>query len=128
MEGKGLRVNVDKTKGTQLLFGKKGSLSKLDSSGVCDERVGCNSIQRTKCQKWVHCRCSDVPWQASLLSCRNVFVCKTCLVLNCSAEDKLEFKKDVDVLEEVETFCYLGDIIISYYVASEAVSARSSGS
>ena len=86
--------------------------------------VGCNSFQRTKCQMWVHRLCSNVPRQASLLSCRNVFVWKTCLVLNCSAEDKLGFKKDEDVLEEVETFCYLGDMINCYNVASEAVSAR----
>ena len=40
MEGKGLRVNVDKTKGMQLLFGKKISVSKVDPCGVCGERVG----------------------------------------------------------------------------------------
>ena len=61
VEGKGLRVNVDKTEGIQLLFGKKSSISKVDSCGVCGERVGCNSIQCMKCQRWVHCRCSDVP-------------------------------------------------------------------
>ena len=38
VKGKGLRVNVDKTEGMQLLFGKKSSVSKLDPSGVCDER------------------------------------------------------------------------------------------
>ena len=38
VKGKGLRVNVDKTKGMQLLFGKKSSVSKLDPSGVSDER------------------------------------------------------------------------------------------
>ena len=58
VEGKGLWVNVDKTKGMQLLFGKKSSVSKVDPCGACGEWVGCNSIQCTKCQKWVHCRCS----------------------------------------------------------------------
>ena len=42
MEGKGLRVNVDKTKGMQLLFGKKSSVLKMDPCGVCGEWVGCN--------------------------------------------------------------------------------------
>ena len=65
VEGKGLRMNVDKTKSMQLLFGKKCSASKVDP---------CNSIQCTKCQRWVHCRCSDVPRQVSLLSCWDVFV------------------------------------------------------
>ena len=45
MEGKGLRrVNVNKTKGMQLLFGKKSSISKVHPCGVCGEWVDCNSI------------------------------------------------------------------------------------
>ena len=49
-EVKGLRVNVDKTKSVQFLFGKKSSVSKVDPCGVCGDQVGCNSIQCTKCQ------------------------------------------------------------------------------
>ena len=47
VEEKGLRVNVNKTKGMQLLFGKKSSVLKVDPCGVCGERVycHCNSIQ-----------------------------------------------------------------------------------
>ena len=45
VEGKGLRVNVDKTKDMQLLFRKKSSVSKVDPFGACSEQVGCNSIQ-----------------------------------------------------------------------------------
>ena len=123
VEGKGLRVNVDKTKGMLLSFGKKSSVSKVDPCGVCGERVGCNSIQCTKCQRWVHCHCSDVPRQVSL-SCWDIFVCRTCLCHNCSVVEKLEFKTGEDVLEEVEKFCYLGDMISSFGGASEAVSAR----
>ena len=118
---KDLRVNVDKTKGMQLFYGKKGSVSKVDPCGVCGERVGCNSIQCTKCQMWVHRRCSDVPRQVSLLSCRDVFVCRTCLGHNCSVEEKLEFKRGEDVLEEVEKVCYEGDVISCYGGALEAV-------
>ena len=124
MEGKGLRVNVDKTKGMQLSFGKKSSVSKVDPCGVCGERVGCNSIQCTKCQRWVLRRCSDVPRQVSLLSCRDIFVYRTCLCHNCSVVEKLEFKTGEDVLEDVEKFCYLGDMISCFGGASEAVSAR----
>ena len=67
--GKGLRVNVDKTKGIQLLFGKKSSVSKVDPCGVCGEQVGCNSIQCMKFQRWAHHHCSDLPRQVSLRSC-----------------------------------------------------------
>ena len=38
--------------------------------------------------------------------------------------EKLEFKTGEDVLEEVEKFCYLGDMISCSGGASEAVSAR----
>ena len=82
-------MNVDKTKGMQLLFGKKVSVSKVDPCGECGDRVGCNSIQCTKYQRWVNRRCSDVPRQVSLLSCRDVFVCITCLGHNCSVEEKI---------------------------------------
>ena len=89
MEGKGLRVKVDKTKGMQLLFGKKSRVSKVDACGVCGERVGCNSMKCTKCEKWVYRRCSDVPRQVSVQSRRDVSVCKTCLGHNCTVEEKL---------------------------------------
>ena len=124
VEGKGLRVNVDKTKAMQLLFGKKSSVSKVDPCGVCGERVGYNSVQCTKCQRWVHHRCSDVPRQLSLVSCHDVFVCRTCIGHNCSVKEKLEFKRREDILEKLEKFCYLGDTISCYGGASEAVSAR----
>ena len=44
LEGKYLRGNVGKTKGLQLLYGKKDYGSKLGSSGVCGERVGYNFV------------------------------------------------------------------------------------
>ena len=53
VEGKSLKVNVDKTKDMQLSFGKKSSVSKVDPCCVFGERVGCNSIQCTKCTRWL---------------------------------------------------------------------------
>ena len=50
VEEKSLVVNVDKTKGVQLLFRKKSIVPKKDPWGICGERVGYNSIQFTKCQ------------------------------------------------------------------------------
>ena len=86
VEGKGLRVNVDKIKGIQLLFGKESSVLKVDPCSVCGEWVGCSFFLCTNCQRWVHCRYSDVPRQVSLLLCWDVF--PICLV-----EEKLKFKK-----------------------------------
>ena len=72
VKGKGLRVNVNKinkAKAMQLLVWKKSSVSKVDLCGVYGDRVSCNSIQCTKCQRWIHRHCSDVPRQVNLLSC-----------------------------------------------------------
>ena len=52
--------------------------------------------------------------QVSLLSCWDVFVCRIGLGHNCSVKEKLEFKRGEDVLEGMEKFCYLGDMISSY--------------
>ena len=111
VEENDLKVNVDKTKVMQLLFGKKSSVSKVDPCGVCGEQVGCNSNQCMHCQRWVHGRCSDVPEEMSLVLCCDVFVYRTCLSHNCSVEEKLEFKRGKNVLEEVEKFCYKGDMV-----------------
>ena len=80
------------------------------------------SVQNVK--RWVHHRCSDVSRQVSLRSCWDVFVCRTCLGHDCSVEEKLEFKRGEDVLDEVAKCCYLGDMISCYGGASEPVSAR----
>ena len=39
VEGMGLRINVDKTKGMQLLLGKKISVLNVDTCGVCSESL-----------------------------------------------------------------------------------------
>ena len=77
----------------------KSSVSKVDPCCVCGEHVGCNSIQCTKRQRWVHRRCSDVPRQVSLVLSCDVFACRTCLGHNCLVEEKLEFKRGEDVLK-----------------------------
>ena len=68
---------------------------------------------------------SDVPRQVSLMSCWNVFVCRTFPGHNFLVEEKLEFERGEDVSEEEEKFCYLGDMIICCGGASEVVIARS---
>lgn len=54
----------------------------------------------------------------------DVYVCRLCLVHNCLAEEKLEFKRSEDVLEEMEKFCYMGNMISCYGEAPETVGAR----
>ena len=107
-----------------VIIWEKSSVLKVDPCGICGDRVACNSIKCTKCQRWVHCCFFDVPKWLSLLSCQDVFICRTCLGYNCSVRKKLEFKRGEDVLEEVKRFCYLGVMISCYCGASDTVSAR----
>ena len=76
-----------------------------------------------KCQRWVYCHCSDVPREVSLPWCWDVFVCRTCPCHNFSVEQKFEFKRSEDVLDEVAKLCYLGDMISCHGGTSEAVGA-----
>ena len=54
LEGKGLKVNVGKTK--IMVSGTEGKivLSKIDPCGICGKRVGSNAVCCTKCLKWIH--------------------------------------------------------------------------
>ena len=61
--------------------------------------------------------------QVSLLLFWDAFVCRTCHGHSCSAEEKLQFKRGEDILEKVEKFSDLGDMITFYGGASEAVGA-----
>ena len=47
-----------------------------------------------------------------------------CISHICSLKEKLEFKKGDNVLQEVEKFCYLGDLTSCYGGASKAVRTR----
>ena len=64
-----------------------------------------------------------MPRQVSILLCLDVFGFRACLGHNYSTEEMLQFKRGEDVLEEVEKFCYMSDMI-SYGGASKAMNAR----
>ena len=114
LERKGLRFNVDKTK---ILVSGKVGLTPLPSGkhpcGVCARRVGANSVLCTECGKWVHKRCSG---QKNVLDAQNYdYVCPACEQPD--GDDGLEQEHislgpgSENVIEEVETFTYLGDIV-----------------
>lgn len=95
-----------------------------DPYDECCEQVGRNSVWYAKCQKKVHRRCLDEPSRVSLLLLRDLFNCRTCLSHNCSVKEKTEVKNGEDVSEELEKFCYFGNMFSYYGGAPEAVSER----
>ena len=96
---------------------------KVDPCGVTGGWVGCDSsVENVRVGfiivvlmwlgRWVYYHV--------VMSC----LCRTCLGYNCSVGEKLEFKSSEDVLEGMEKFYCLVDMISCYGGASEAVSAR----
>ena len=114
MEAKGLRVNLAKTKVLKCGVGC-GQVTKSGKHpcGVCRQGVGDRgySIKCNKCQSWVHKKCSGVKGR---LRPDTNFQCKAC-VSNGEHSDLVD-KKEIElgsgvVLEQVKSFCYLGDVI-----------------
>ena len=60
LEGKGLKVNVGKTK--TMVSGTEGEItsSKIDPCGICGKRVGSNAVCCIQCMKWIHGRCTKM--------------------------------------------------------------------
>src|SRR6266516_5349108 len=111
LKGKGLRVNIGKTK----VMICKVDAGQVENSGkfpcgICRKGVGVNSIRCTSCNMWIHKRCSGV---RDRLERVESFMCRNC----CGGGGKAveETKQLVlgtsDKLEAVEKFCYLGDVI-----------------
>ena len=97
LEGQGLWMNVQKTRGMQLLYNKKTCYKCVSLWIFVVNGSVVNSIWCTKCQKWVcHC-CSDVPKQISLLSCEDVFDSWMYVGHNSSVNEKVELKCGEDV-------------------------------
>ena len=107
MEAKGLKVNIGKTK--VKVSGKNcGDVERLETlpCTVCGKGVGSISIRCTRCNGWVHKRCSGV--KGSLVRVEDTFVCKTCEregdEEDRNVEESLDLGNGVH-LENVGKFC-----------------------
>lgn len=123
MEEKGLRVNVAKTKVLKCCR-KCGQVEESGKypCGVCKKGVGTNSIKCGTCGKWVHHKCSGIKGKLKDVA----FKCSACVS---GLQDKNNEQREVVlgqdcVLEIVDKFCYLGDMIGVGGGADEASRAR----
>ena len=106
-EGKGLNVNLGKTK---VMENSGGSgvvvLAKIDPCGVCGKRAKVNCVKCKTCKKWIHARCARV----KRVFCRmnENFEFRVCM--NGSNEEcKNASNGCLGELERVKSYCYLGD-------------------
>ena len=125
MEQKGLRVNMAKTK---FLVSGTG-LDVLKKSGqfpcaVCLCGVGVNSILCSQCNKWVHKKCSGIA--GSLPNNDPAYVCPRCTGLARPIDGRPVTEVDVDgtLLEAVDKFCYLGDMLDAGGGCDTAIATR----
>ena len=90
--------------------------------GVHGRDVGRNSIQCTKCQKWVHRKCSGI--KSSMIKVSKCFVCRGCTDQPASVDRTSVDISDGARLELVDMFCYLGDMLSVDGDDDAAVEAR----
>lgn len=111
MEGKGLRVNLKKTK---FMISGPGMDLLRDSGAfpcaVCRSGVGVNSIECSQCKLWVHKNCSGIK---DRLITNPSYVCPRCLGQARPIDGRPVTQVDVDgtQLDVEASFCYLGDML-----------------
>ena len=109
LNSKGLRVNVDKTK---VLVSREGGGTAVVEGrwpcAVCRKGVGNNSVRCTRCDQWVHYRCSGVRGR---LQDEGNYVCGVCRGEHIVRERQERIELAGESFSCVEEFCYLGDMI-----------------
>ena len=108
IEGKGLRVNLGKTK-VMISGTDKGPVfrSGKHPCGVCCKGVGNNSIYCDYCKHWVHKRCSGLQNLNNAVG----FKCKSCANAQAASENIKKISLDGVEYDVVDQFCYLGDML-----------------
>lgn len=104
----GLTINMSKTK--LLVTGKEMvDVLKLGKypCAVCGKGVGANSILCTGCDRWCHGRCSGLATLARVTD----FLCSRCSSGGGLVDIDESLTLEFGTVEEVSSFCYLGDVI-----------------
>ena len=106
-EGKGLKVNLGKTKVMESRGGGRVVvLAKIDPCGVCGKRAKVNCVRCMTCKKWIHARCVSVKRVSRRMN--GNFECRVCMN-GANVECKNASNGCLDELERVNSYCYLGD-------------------
>jgi hypothetical protein len=124
MERKGMKVNLQKTK----FMGSGGDPLRESAAkypcAVCGKGVGVNSIMCESCHKWTHKRCSGIRGSLSKVT---HFECKRCAEGRKNQGAREEAGMELEqgtVLERVDKFCYLGDVIEADGGCDAAIAGR----
>ena len=118
----GMKINIDKTK---VMKFSKDTVGHAETGkfpcGVCGKGVGANSILCTKCNKWIHGKCSGL--LKGTMGVAKQFTCKSCsgdsIGIGAKAKDK-----EGGEYEVVNQFCYLGNMLEANGGVAAAVRAR----
>ena len=106
-EGKGLKVNLGKTKVMERSSGGGVVvLAKIDPLGVCGKRAKVNCVRCVTCKKWIHARCARVKSVSRRMN--GNFECRVCMN-GAKVECKNASNGCLGELERVNSYCYLGD-------------------
>ena len=120
VEKRGLRVNESKTK--ILVTGKKPT-ELLKSGkwpcGCCGKGVGSNSVFCVCCKLWCHKKCSRLRSLQGIVN----FRCPRCSEADVPSEEDV-IKVGGSVLQEVQEFRYLGDMLDTQAGAERAERTR----
>ena len=93
----------------------------VDPCEICGKRVTVNSVLCTKCDQWIHGRCSKL--KKVTPSAARFLVCSKCnKVTNGAGEVQQEVM--CDEVEIVKGFCYLGNRLNASGGCEAAVTAR----
>ena len=106
-EGKGLKVNLGKTKVKESSGGGGVVvLAKIDPCGVYGNRAKVNCMRCKTCKKWIHVQCARVKRVSRRMD--GNFECRVCM--NGSNEEcKNASNGCLGELEKVNSYCYLGN-------------------
>ena len=88
--------------------------------GVCGRGVGSDSIQCTRCQKWVYKKCSGINYSMYKVTVTVIYFLNP---VTGTGHTSVDISASAN-LELVDKFCYLGDMLSVDGVADAAVEAR----